>query len=157
MKNVKCGKCIRCGREYEAVPGLTTCACGGVLEIVYDYEYIKTQLTREKLAARSERTMWRYRELLPVDGVVQEAENLEFLQTQAAFYAGDDFVMAARIQGTWLDCVELLGNVNAAPGILRTLNLTGGSFRVPGKYRDFAMYHPLEEGPAPTYFGIPFD
>ena len=67
MKNVKCGKCIRCGREYEAVPGLTTCACGGVLEIVYDYEYIKTQLTREKLAARTERTMWRYRELLPVE------------------------------------------------------------------------------------------
>ena len=67
MKNVKCGKCIRCGREYEAVPGLTTCACGGVLEIVYEYEYIKTKLTREKLAARSERTMWRYRELLPVE------------------------------------------------------------------------------------------
>ena len=36
-------------------------------------------------------------------------------------------------------------------------DLTGGSFRVPGKYRDFAMYHPLEEGPAPTYFGIPLD
>ncbi|MDY3281108.1 threonine synthase [Dysosmobacter sp.] len=67
MKNVKFARCIRCGREYDAVPDLTTCECGGILDIVYDYDYIKTQLTKEKLAARTERTMWRYRELLPVE------------------------------------------------------------------------------------------
>ena len=57
MKNVKYGKCVRCGRTYEAVPDLTTCECGGILDIVYDYDYIKTQLTREKLAARRDMTM----------------------------------------------------------------------------------------------------
>ena len=67
MKNVKFARCIRCGKEYDAVPDLTTCTCGGILDIVYDYDYIKTQLTKEKLAARTERTMWRYRELLPVE------------------------------------------------------------------------------------------
>ena len=67
MRNVKYGQCIRCGKTHEATPNLTTCDCGGVLEIVYDYGYIKTQLTKEQLAKREERTMWRYRELLPVE------------------------------------------------------------------------------------------
>ena len=67
MKNVLYGKCVKCGKTYPATPNLTTCECGGVLEIVYDYDYIKTRLTREKLAARTERTMWRYWELLPVE------------------------------------------------------------------------------------------
>ena len=67
MRNVKCGRCVKCGREYEAVPNLTNCACGGILDIIYDYDYIKTTLTKEKLAARDDRSMWRYRELLPVE------------------------------------------------------------------------------------------
>ena len=67
MKNVKCGRCVKCGREYKAVPNLTNCECGGILDIIYDYDYIKTTLTKEKLAAREDRSMWRYRELLPVE------------------------------------------------------------------------------------------
>ncbi|BAL00025.1 threonine synthase [Oscillibacter valericigenes Sjm18-20] len=67
MKNVKYGKCVKCGRTYEATPDLTTCECGGILDIVYDYDYVKTRLTREKLAARRDVTMWRYRELLPIE------------------------------------------------------------------------------------------
>ena len=67
MKHVLYGKCVKCGKTYDAVPDLTNCECGGILDIVYDYDYIKTQLTREKLAARQDHTMWRYRELLPVE------------------------------------------------------------------------------------------
>ena len=67
MKHVLYGKCVKCGKTYDAVPDLTNCACGGILDIIYDYDYIKTQLTREKLAARQDHTMWRYRELLPVE------------------------------------------------------------------------------------------
>ncbi len=67
MRNVKYGKCVRCGRTYEAKPDLTNCECGGILDIVYDYDYIKSVLTKEKLAARKNYTMWRYRELLPVE------------------------------------------------------------------------------------------
>ncbi len=67
MRNVKCGRCVRCGKEYKAVPNLTNCECGGILDIIYDYDYIKENLTKEKLAARDDRSMWRYRELLPVE------------------------------------------------------------------------------------------
>lgn len=68
MKNVVSAVCIKCGAEHEATPGITTCKkCGGILDIVYDYKYIKTQLTKEKLSVR-ERSMWRYTELLPVTG-----------------------------------------------------------------------------------------
>ena len=67
MNHVKCGRCVRCGREYPAVPNLTNCECGGILDIIYDYDRIRTVLTRETLKNRTERSMWRYRELLPVE------------------------------------------------------------------------------------------
>ena len=66
LKNVKCARCVKCGREYEAMPNLTTCECGGILDIIYDYDYIKKNLTKETLKSRPH-TMWRYRELLPVE------------------------------------------------------------------------------------------
>jgi threonine synthase len=67
LKNVKCARCIKCGREYPATPDLTTCACGGILDIVYDYDYIRTALTKAQLAVNSDHSMWRYRAFLPVE------------------------------------------------------------------------------------------
>ena len=67
MKNVKHAKCVKCGKIYEATPNLTNCSCGGILDIIYDYDYIKANLTKEKLARRGDNSMWRYRELLPVE------------------------------------------------------------------------------------------
>ena len=67
MKNVKFVKCVKCGKIYEATPNLTNCSCGGILDIIYDYDYIKSVLTKDKLAQRSDNSMWRYRELLPVE------------------------------------------------------------------------------------------
>lgn len=67
MKYVKYGKCTRCGREYPAVPDLTNCQCGGILDIAYDYEGIRKALTKDALRNRSDRSMWRYRELLPIE------------------------------------------------------------------------------------------
>ena len=67
MKHVKCARCIRCGKEYEATPNVTTCDCGGILDIIYDYDYIKANFTKETLKNRQDPTMWRYRELLPVE------------------------------------------------------------------------------------------
>ena len=67
MKNVKFAKCVKCGKVYEATPDLTNCSCGGILDIIYNYEYIKSVLTKDKLAQRSDNSMWRYRELLPVE------------------------------------------------------------------------------------------
>lgn len=67
MKHVKCARCIRCGKEYEATPNVTTCDCGGILDIIYDYDCIKANFTKETLKNRQDSTMWRYRELLPVE------------------------------------------------------------------------------------------
>ncbi|MCI8478775.1 MAG: threonine synthase [Oscillospiraceae bacterium] len=67
MKNVKYAKCIKCGKEYEALPGITTCECGGILDIIYDYDYIKSTFKRDDLSNCREYSMWRYRPLLPVE------------------------------------------------------------------------------------------
>lgn len=69
MKNVIDAKCTSCGAVYDAVPGLTTCTkCGGILDIEYDYSYIRSVLSPDELAARKDYSMWRYREFLPVGG-----------------------------------------------------------------------------------------
>lgn len=67
MKNVRHAKCVKCGKLYEATPNLTNCSCGGILDIVYDYDYIKANFTKEALKNRHDNSMWRYRELLPVE------------------------------------------------------------------------------------------
>jgi threonine synthase len=68
MRNVLGAVCIACGVEYQAGDQTYTCpTCGGVLEIVYDYPYIKAAFTKEKLAARRDPSLWRYRELLPIE------------------------------------------------------------------------------------------
>jgi len=60
-------KCRICGKVYPKEP-LNFCTEDfGPLEVVYDYDAVATSFTRESLATRP-RTMWRYHELLPVDG-----------------------------------------------------------------------------------------
>ncbi len=60
-------KCRECGRHYPA-EAIHVCEfCFGPLEVDYDYELIKETLSREKIAARPQ-TMWRYKELLPIEG-----------------------------------------------------------------------------------------
>ena len=67
MKYVLGAKCVKCGREYAAVPDLTTCSCGGILDIQYDYAALRRDLSREMLAQNPDRSMWRYRPLLPIE------------------------------------------------------------------------------------------
>ena len=67
MKNVICCRCVKCGREYTPTADITTCECGGILDVIYDYDFIKTKFNKEVLASRDEPTMWRYRELLPIE------------------------------------------------------------------------------------------
>ncbi len=60
-------KCRECNQDYPKAP-LHVCEnCFGPLEVVYDYDQIKKSLTREKIASRAN-NLWRYRELLPIDG-----------------------------------------------------------------------------------------
>ena len=67
MKYVLGAKCVKCGREYPAAPSLTTCACGGILDIVYDYAAIRRHFSPKSLADCRDYSMWRYRPLLPVE------------------------------------------------------------------------------------------
>ena len=70
MKNVISAVCVECGAEYEAKPGTTVCEkCGGILDIKYDYNYIRNHITKEEMADRRENTMWRYKEFLPIESV----------------------------------------------------------------------------------------
>lgn len=72
MKNVISAVCIQCGHEMDAVPTITTCPkCGGILDIKYDYKWISAHVTREDMANRTERTMWRFREFLPIQGTAR--------------------------------------------------------------------------------------
>ena len=60
-------KCRECGRLYEK-EAIHICEFDfGPLEAAYDYEAIRAVLTRDLIESRP-RTMWRYRELLPIDG-----------------------------------------------------------------------------------------
>ena len=60
-------KCRECGREYPKQP-LAGCEdCFAPLEVAYDYEGISRVLSREAIASRP-KNLWRYRELLPIDG-----------------------------------------------------------------------------------------
>jgi len=97
--------------------------------------------------------------MLPHGGILQERENLRFLETQAQFYTGKDVLLAAREENGELFCLELLGDVLAAPGILNALGYEKGLFRGPGEGRDFAMYYPFHDtAPVlPYYFGFAFD
>ncbi len=99
------------------------------------------------------------RQLLPLDGVIQENENLDFLQTQTQFYAGANFLLAAHKEKDCLFGVELLGDTAAASGIVQALGCQKGTFRTPGEEIPFAMYYPLGNDTLkpPCYFGIAFD
>src|SRR5580658_8047726 len=59
-------RCRECQREFPA-EALHVCDyCFGPLEVAYDYERIAASISRERIEA-GPRTIWRYRDLLPVD------------------------------------------------------------------------------------------
>lgn len=98
------------------------------------------------------------RELLPRCSVLQEGENLAFLNSFARFYAGPGWLAVISVEGTHAHCPELLGDTAAGPHILSALGLTSGLFRCPGNSRKFAMLCPLSPVCVrPEYFALAFD
>lgn len=98
------------------------------------------------------------RELLPSGSVVQEGAGLDFLATQESFWSGEDFLLAGHIREDSLKAAELLGNISAAPEILKTLGCKTGTFRCPGNVQQLAMYHSLTpDVKMPRYFAFDFD
>jgi threonine synthase len=67
MNNVAGFKCFECGREFRRDEVEYVCAaCGGNLDVLYDYDAVAAQLTSARLAADRNLSMWRYRPLLPI-------------------------------------------------------------------------------------------
>jgi threonine synthase len=60
-------KCRECGQDYPISPLHVCEMCFGPLEVTYDYARIRTALTRGTIEKRPA-NLWRYRELLPVEG-----------------------------------------------------------------------------------------
>lgn len=133
------------GLGYETVSGISEFSCTAA----------PGKLTLEQ-TSRDEYARLR-RQLLPAGGVLQEGENLAFLETQYSFFKGAGCLLAASRRDENLFCAELLGDCSAAPGILAALGCQDGTFRTPGNTRPFAMYHAFTDAPAPSYFGLAFD
>lgn len=94
---------------------------------------------------------------LPDGGVEQAGENAAFLAARTELYAGDDFVFSF-VPGIGEFVVELLGNTERAPEIVRALGREELMVRTPGDEKDFAVYQAIDQEVAfPKYFGIPFD
>lgn len=101
MAKIRALKCKECGAEYPVEP-LHVCEfCFGPLEIVYDYEEIKKNISREKIE-KGPKSLWRYIDLLPVENPTVglsagftpliKAENLGKLLGLNNLYIKDDSV-----------------------------------------------------------------
>ncbi len=103
MGHIKGLKCRECGREYPIEPIYVCEFCFGPLEVAYDYRSIATAISRKKIEERPQ-NLWRYRELLPIDGDPQvglnagytpllKAENLAKVLGVDELYIKDDTVV----------------------------------------------------------------
>ncbi len=103
MGYIKGLRCRECGREYTVEPIYVCEFCFGPLEVAYDYKSIARAMNRKKIEKR-ERSLWRYRELLPIDGEPQvgldsgftplvKADNLARILGVDELYIKDDTVV----------------------------------------------------------------
>ena len=70
MAEVKYLKCVKCGKEYDPGDAMYHClSCGieGTLDVIYDYEALKTKITRDILIESRDYSLWRYIDMLPVE------------------------------------------------------------------------------------------
>lgn len=69
-------QCTICHHIYHPYEVKTTCPkCGdqGILDVLYDYDAIQKKLNRQSLSLNQDYSMFRYRELLPIEGKYCEA------------------------------------------------------------------------------------
>lgn len=69
--NMKKLKCVLCGKEFEPSANIVyvcdVCGLDGTLDVQYDMDEVKKQMTRESLAVDRDMTLWRYSAILPVE------------------------------------------------------------------------------------------
>ena len=60
-------KCKECAAEYASAPIHVCEHCFGPLEVSYNYDAMRKRVSRERIES-GPRSLWRYRDLLPIDG-----------------------------------------------------------------------------------------
>lgn len=87
-------RCRECGKLSPAKPVHVCEDCFGPYEVAYDYDAIKSKLTRQSLAT-GPRNVWRWKDLLPVDKAV------------TGFHSGNTPLRRADRLAAELGCKEL--------------------------------------------------
>jgi threonine synthase len=103
MANLTLLKCITCEREYQPSEIDYTCPnCGpllGTLQVLYDYDGIKKELTRDYLSSNKNFTHWRYLPLLPIN-------NPDFIQPLSAgwtpIYGNSSIGQELGVESVWI-------------------------------------------------------
>ncbi|WP_447968076.1 threonine synthase [Nitrospira sp. M1] len=95
MAKMKSLVCRECGKEYPTKDIHVCELCFGPLEVKYDYDEIKASISREKIEA-GPKSLWRYIDLLPVEG-----------QPTVGKYAGFTPLVRAHNLGAYLGIDEL--------------------------------------------------
>jgi threonine synthase len=67
MSFIRALECKECRATYPVEPRMMCDACFGPVEVAYDYDAMRGRVSRETIEA-GPRSLWRYRDLLPVEG-----------------------------------------------------------------------------------------
>src|SRR5690348_702576 len=95
MKKMKALVCRECGKEYPTQAIHVCEMCFGPLEVKYNYDEIKTAISRRKIESGPQ-SMWRYIDLLPIEG-----------EPTVGLHAGFTPMVRARNLGAYLGLDEL--------------------------------------------------
>ncbi len=68
IKHLVCSKC-RAKLNEEIMYHCPYCGTEGTLDVIYDLDLVKKELTRECLKENSEKNIWRYLPILPLEGL----------------------------------------------------------------------------------------
>ncbi len=144
--------------EFYKEIGYETCAYNSELIFKEDalYAFEEKEIALRKIA--KEEFVELRRNFLPKNAVLQEKENLSFLEKQADFFTGKNFLLTAKKEQAHLYGIEFLGDTSAIPSILKSMKCKSGHFRMIGDEKPVAMYLPLQDtGNMPNYIGFIFD
>ncbi len=93
MEKLKGLKCRECGRDYPSAPSHVCEFCFGPLEVDYDYDALKGRVTRETIAAGPP-SIWRYKDLLPIEGEVAVGHHVGFTPLVRAWNLAEELGVA---------------------------------------------------------------
>lgn len=86
-------KCRECGRGFPLAPVHVCEFCFGPLEVDYRYDALKGRVTRQSIAAGPP-SIWRYKDLLPIDGAVVVGHHVGFTPLIRAQNLGQELGVA---------------------------------------------------------------